>query len=92
MDAPLIDRAVAEVADADPVFAPVLDGEADARRQGDMAADDRMAAEKSLLDVEEMHRPALPLGAAGRLAQELGHRRLGTHPPRQAHDRGRGTR
>ena len=84
MDAPLIDRAVAEVAQADPVFAAVLAGEGDAGGQRNMAADDRMPAEKSLLGVEKMHRPALALGAAGHLAQELGHSLLRGHPPRQA--------
>ena len=83
MDAPLVHGAVAEVADADPVFVAILDGEGDAGRQGDMAADDGMAAEEALLRVEEVHRAALPLGAAGHLAEQLGHGGLGVHAPRQ---------
>jgi hypothetical protein len=69
----LVDRAlvhgpVAEVAEADLVLAAILDGEGHAGGQGDVAADDGVAAEEPLLGVEEVHRAALALGAAGQLA------------------------
>src|SRR3712207_8366127 len=50
---PLVDRPLAEVADADPVLAAVLDREGDPRGQRDVAADDGVAAEEALLGVEE---------------------------------------
>ena len=40
-----------------------------------MAADDRVAAQEVLLGVEEVHRAPLALGAARRLAEQLGHAR-----------------
>ena len=79
----LVDGAVAEVADADPILAPVLDGEGDAGGQRDVAADDGVAAEKPLLDVEEVHRAALAPGAARHLAQQFRHARPGRHAPGQ---------
>ena len=83
MHGSLIHGAVAEVADANPVFAAILDREGDARRKRDVASDDGVAAQKALLGIEEVHRAALAFGAPGRLAQQLGHRGLGTHAPRQ---------
>ena len=83
VERPLVHGAVAEVADADRVLALVLAGEGDAGGQRDVAADDRVAAEEALLGVEEVHRAALALGAAGVPAQELGHRLVGPHPPGQ---------
>ncbi len=79
----LVHGAVAEVADADRVLVAVLAGEGDARGQGQVAADDGVAAEEPLRGVEEVHRAALALGAAGVAAQQLGHRLVGAHPAGQ---------
>ena len=58
---------------------------------GDVAADDAVAAEHVVLDVEEVHRAAEPLGAPGDLAEKLGHARArGVMPARgPCRDRGR---
>ncbi len=47
----------------------------------DVAADDGVAAQEALLDVEEVHRAALALGAAGRLAEQFGHGGVCTDAP-----------
>ena len=75
----LVHGAVAEVADADAVLAAILAGEGDACGERDVAADDGVAAEEPLLGVEEVHRAALALGAAGGLAEQLGHGGLDVH-------------
>ena len=75
----LVHGAVAEEADADLVALAVLDGEGDAGGDGDVAADDGVAAQEARLGVEEVHRAALALGAAGGLAQHLGHAGAGIH-------------
>ena len=79
MESALIHRAVAEVADANAIFLAVLARERNARRQRQMAADDRVAAEESLLDVEEVHGAPLPLRAARRLPHLFAHRGPGLH-------------
>ena len=61
------------------VLALVLGGEGDAGGERDVAADDGVAAEEALVDVEEVHRAALALGAAGGLAEHLGHGGAGVH-------------
>ena len=61
----LVDRAVAEEAERDAagLLVPLGEGEAEAER--DVPADDAVAAQVADLGVEEVHRPALALGAAG---------------------------
>ena len=70
-------RAVAEEADDDLVAALVLDGEAHAGRERQVAAHDAVAAEEVRRLVEQVHRAALALRAARRAAEQLGH-----DPPR----------
>ena len=80
----LVDRAVAEEAEGDAagLLVPLGEGEAEAER--DVPADDAVAAHVADLGVEEVHRAALALGAAGRLAEELRHRGARAHAQRQA--------
>ena len=53
------------------------------RPSGNVPADDAMAADVADLGVEEVHRPALALGAAGHLAEQLGHGGARVHAQRQ---------
>ena len=56
-----------------------LRGEGHARGQRQVAADDAVAAQEVVLGVEEVHRAAQALRAAGLLAEQLGHDRPGRH-------------
>ena len=56
-----------------------LTGEGDAGGERDVPADDAVAAEHVVLGVEDVHRAAEPLRAAGDLAEELGQDRFGVH-------------
>src|SRR5439155_23581000 len=67
---------VAEDAEADLVPALVADRKSHPGPQADSRADDPRAAEEATLAVVHVHRAALAMRAAGRLAEELGHRRL----------------
>src|SRR5207247_257831 len=68
-----VDGRLPEVTDADLVAALVLDRKADARSERDMPADDPVPPHEPLLGVEQVHRAALALRAAGRLPEQLGH-------------------
>src|SRR5262249_1976301 len=72
-------RALAEEDHRDPIVAAVLRRERGARRDGDMAAYDAVAAEHVVLFVQEVHAAAEAVGAAGPLAEELGHRSPRAH-------------
>src|SRR5205807_10233631 len=65
--------AVAEEGDRDPGFVAELEGERGADRRGQAAADDRVGAEVSALDVVQVHGAAVAVRAAFELAVELGH-------------------
>ena len=78
-----VDGRLPEVTQAHLVAALILDREADPRGEGHVAADDPMAAHEPLRRVEQVHRAALALRAAGGLAVQLGHRRLGGDAPGQ---------
>ncbi len=82
VDGALVDRAVAHEGHAGALQALVLEpvGEAGAERH--LAADDAVAAPVVAGGVEEMHRAALALGAAGHLAVELRHERVQLHADR----------
>ena len=54
--------------------------ERDASGERDVPADDAVAAEHVVLGVEDVHRAAEPLRAAGDLAEELGHQRFAAMP------------
>jgi hypothetical protein len=54
----LVGGAVAEHADGDLVEAAVVRGQRHARRQGQVAADDPVAAHEAVLEVEHVHRAA----------------------------------
>jgi hypothetical protein len=57
---------------------------------GMCAADDAVAAEHVVLDVEQVHRAAEALRAAGLFAEELGHHAFALMPARaRCRDRGR---
>ena len=76
----LVQRPVAEVAQRDVVLLLVLDRKAQPHAQGALAADDRVPAVHVVRLVEQVHRPALALRAAGHLAEHLGHRVVRLHP------------
>ena len=68
-----VHRAVAEVADGDALALLVAQRVRGAGGEREVAADDAVAAVEAVLDVEEVHRAALPFREAGGLAEELGH-------------------
>jgi hypothetical protein len=68
-----IGRRFAEETDGDLVGFAVLDGEPGAGGEGDVRPDDGVAAEEVSLDVEQVHRAALPPGAPGLLSEQLRH-------------------
>src|SRR5205823_2222551 len=78
-----VDGRLAEVADADLVAVLVADREPDPRGEWDVPPDDPVPAQEPPPGVEQMHRATLALGAAGRLAEQLGHHGGGRHAPRQ---------
>src|SRR5262249_57434995 len=61
----------------------ILDCEADSGGKGNMPADDPVSSEKAKRSIEQVHRPTLALGAARRLAEQLGHHGTGGHPAGQ---------
>ena len=65
--------AVAEDADGDRVFAFVLGGEGEARRDRQVAADDPVAAHEAALAVEDVHRAAAAAAGPVDPAEELRH-------------------
>ena len=69
--------AVAEHADGDRVFALVLGGERQARRDRQVAADDPVAAHEAPLAVEDVHRAAAPAAGPADPAEQLRHHPLG---------------
>ena len=77
MEAARVHGAVAEEADADVAvafeFRRMLQRPADADRQGDIAADDAVAAREAVLFVEQVHRAAFAARDAGAFAVDLGH-------------------
>ena len=73
MERALVGGAVAEEADGHPAGAERLGGERRAAGQRDAAADDAVGAEHPFVDVGDVHRAALALADAGRLAHQLGH-------------------
>ena len=60
-------------------FGLILHGVGEAGAEGDLAADDAVAAPVVEFGGEVVHRAALALGATGDLAVELGHERAGVH-------------
>ena len=76
MERALIHRAVAEHDERDAALVLVLDGEADARADDKLRADDGLAADQVVLVAIHVHRAALALAAPGGLAEELGHHHL----------------
>ena len=68
-----VDRPVAHVAKRNSVFAPVLAGKRQTRRQRQVLADDGVAAVHETLLVEIVHGAAQALRAARGLAEQLGH-------------------
>ena len=79
MEGALVHRAVAEEHERDALLLLVLDGEADARRHDELAADDGLAAEQVVLVAPHVHRAALALADAGGLAEQFGHHGLRLH-------------
>ena len=75
----LVDCAVAEEAHRDPPVAAVLAGKGETRRDGQLAADDGVAAHEIRLRVEKVHRAALSPAAARGLAVQLGHNHVRVH-------------
>src|ERR1017187_9557478 len=76
----LVDRAVPHERHAGPLEPLVLERIRQAGAEGHLPADDPVAAPEIARRVEEMHRPPLPLGAAGGLPVELGHEGIHLHP------------
>src|SRR5205823_12053226 len=74
-----VDRRLAEIADANLVASPVADRESEAGGERDVAADDPVTAHEPPPGVEQVHRATLPLRAARRLAEQLGHQRVRRH-------------
>ena len=77
MDAALVDRAVAHVGERHATGVQIFLGEGEADTEGNLAADNAVAAVKVLLDVKEMHRAALAAGATGNRAEKLRHAGVG---------------
>src|SRR5256885_14187645 len=78
-----VDGRLAEVADAELVAILVADREPQTGSQRDVAADDPVAAHEPPPGVEQVHRAALPLRAARRLAEQLGHDLVRRHAARE---------
>jgi hypothetical protein len=75
----LIRRAVAEIGQRHVVVAAITIGECEAGAERHLRADDAVAAEKSLLDAEHVHRAALAARVAVAATRELRHHTLGVH-------------
>ncbi len=73
MERALVDRAVAEKAERDPIFAAVFCRESHPRGERDVRGDDRVPAVHVALLVEVMHRAAETARAARRLAKKFRH-------------------
>ena len=69
----LVHRAIAEERDGDTPFLLILDGEAQTSGDGELGADDGLAADEVVLGAVHVHRATLALAAPRRLAQELCH-------------------
>src|SRR6185437_12722120 len=59
----------------------ILVAERDARADGKLRADNRLTANQAVLSAIHVHRAALALADAGRLAKEFGHDGLRVHAP-----------
>ena len=75
----VVDRAIAEEADADPVAFQQLEAVAGAGRLQDVRSDDAGGAHQADFGREEVHAAAAAARDAGRLAEELGHHLAGRH-------------
>ena len=69
----LVGGTVAELADRRVVVAQVVGGEAEARRDRQVAADDPVAAHEAPRQVEHVHRAAAAVAEAVDAAEQLGH-------------------
>ena len=76
-------RTVAEEELADVVGLPVAHRVGEPHTQGDVAADDPVAAPEAAVDVEQVHRPALAPDQTVFTAVELGHDGAGVAPHQQ---------
>ena len=74
---------LAQEADDDLIAAAILDREADAGGERNVAADDAVAAEEVRVGVEQVHRAALAARAAVLAAEQLGHDGARRHPARE---------
>ena len=75
----LIDCAVAQKGDRTALDSLVLEGKGKAESERGLAGDDAVTTPVMLVGSEEVHRPTLALGAAGALAEELGHAFVHAH-------------
>ena len=78
-----VHRGLAEKTDADLVAALILGRERDPGRERNVGAHNAVAAHEAPARVEEVHRPALALGAARRLPEQLRHYDAGRNAPHQ---------
>src|SRR6185312_8449919 len=79
VDGTLVDGTVAHERHRGTLEALVLDTVGEAGAEGDLAADDAVAAPVILVGREIVHRATLALGATGDLAVVLGHEGAGVH-------------
>jgi hypothetical protein len=79
----LVGRAVAEHADGHLVAAEVVRGEAHARGERQVPADDPVAAHEAPLEVEHVHRAAAAVRDPVLAPEQLGHHAVGIGAPRQ---------
>ena len=78
-----VGRPVAEEGEADRSGAEILGGERRAGRERKVRADDRERAERADAHVGEVHRAALAMAEAVRLAEDLRHRAVQRSPHRE---------
>ena len=83
MEGALVDRAVAEEDHRAAAGLLVLAREPHPDADGDLAADDAVAAVEVLRDVEKVHRAALATAAPVDLAEQLRHPGVARHPARE---------
>src|SRR5690606_36322340 len=79
IDLPLVDRAVAHIAERDGIAALIFLAEGKAGAKRDAGADNAMPAEEVGLAREHMHGAALALGIATLAARKFGHHAFRIH-------------
>src|SRR5260370_17634925 len=78
-----MEAAAAKEASLPVIFFPISGREGHSRRERNVRANDRVSAVHVIFLVEEMHRTAEALRAAGRFAKEFGHTRVGAGSARE---------